>query len=229
MRGTPEGIRKSVVEHLLWDGRIEGADIDVQVDGHHRVTLTGTAPSYLIKQAAGEDALTIAGVTALHNQIRVHSTDGGPQRRGEDLHKALSTLLALYPSFSADRVEVSVNDGNVELHGAVDAYWKKLRAEELAFNVKGVHEVRNELAVTPSRAPLDREIAASIQEALQRTGSADLSRVNVTVRGGRVTLSGTVDDWGGYAGAHNAAKYTRGVVDLTNELTIGKPGPVESH
>ncbi|MBD3346638.1 MAG: BON domain-containing protein [Chitinivibrionales bacterium] len=220
MAQTAEDIRKSVVEQLLWDGRIEGADIDVRVDDHFRTTLTGTAPSYMVKQAAGEDTLRVSGVSRVYNQINVLSEDGGPRRSGEDLQKTIHTLISLYPNFAKDSVDVSVGDGKVVLQGSVDSYWKKLRAEEIAFDVKGVQQVVNDLTVVPGHKPLDEEIAESIQNALKRTGIIDPANVGIKVEGGRVTLSGTVDSWSAYSAAHTAAKYTRGVVDLTNELVI---------
>ncbi|MBD3420608.1 MAG: BON domain-containing protein [Chitinivibrionales bacterium] len=224
MAVSAEEIRKSVVEHLLWDGRLEGAEIDVNVDASNKVTLTGTAPSYLIKQAAGEDALSVSRVSEVYNQIKVKANDkSGPWRSGEALRKTIEDILSMYPNFAADSLEVWVTDGKVGLSGSVDMYWKKLRAEEIAFDVKGVQEVANEITVVPTRQPLDEEIANSIKDALRRTGGADPSQVSIEVEGGRVTLSGTVDTWTAYTSAHSAAKYTRGVVDLVNRLMIKNP------
>ncbi|MBD3320919.1 MAG: BON domain-containing protein [Chitinivibrionales bacterium] len=214
-------IRKNIIEHLLWDSRIESADINVEVDEDHRVTLTGTAPSYMVKQAAGEDALRVSGVGMIYNQVAVEAPVGkGPQRSGEALEKAITSVLSLYPDFDEDSIEVSVSGNMVTLTGSADSYWKKLRAEEIAFEVGGVRRVINELSVVPTHTPLDREIARSIQNAIARTADIDLSKIGIEVDGGRVTLSGSVDSWATYSAAHTAAKYARGVVDLTNELTI---------
>jgi osmotically-inducible protein OsmY len=220
MKRSPKDIKQDVIEHILWDARVEGADIDVDCDADAVVTLRGQAPSYLARQAAGQDALSIPGVRTINNHIGVKSLQDGPQRSGQELRTTLRDLFALYPNLAQEPIDVEVADGRVALHGSVDAYWKKLRAEELAFDVSGVHEVKNMLTVVPSGTLLDRQVADDIQAAIRRTGKADPGRLTVVVEGGRVTLSGTVDDWEGYSAVHTAAKYTRGVVDLTNELTI---------
>ncbi|MBD3316823.1 MAG: BON domain-containing protein [Chitinivibrionales bacterium] len=213
-------IKQDVTEHILWDARVEGADIEVECDERGVITLQGRSPSYLARQAAGQDALSIPGVRSVNNQVTVQRIRKGPERSGEELCRVLRDLFALYPNLAEEPIKVEVSDGIVALHGSVDAYWKKLRAEELAFDVAGVKEVKNMLTVAPSGNELDRKVAEDIEAALRRTGKADPARVTVVVDGGRVTLSGTVDDWESYSAAHAAAKYTRGVVDLTNELSI---------
>lgn len=220
MQRSIEDIRQDATEHILWDARVEGADIDVECDEHGNVALRGRAPSYLARQAAGQDALSIPGVRSVDNQVAVQSVSRGPRRSGEELRTVLRDLFALHPNLADQPVEVEVSDGTVALHGSVDAYWKKLRAEELASDVAGVTKVRNTLTVVPSGNQLDRQVADDIQAALRRTGKTDPARVTIVVEGGRVTLSGTVASWEGYSAAHAAAKYTRGVVDLTNELKI---------
>jgi hypothetical protein len=49
----------------------------------------------------------------------------------------------------AHDISVTTTDGIVQLHGRVHSLWEKRIAEEAAASAPGVHEVRNELIVTP--------------------------------------------------------------------------------
>jgi len=89
-------------------------------------------------------------------------------------------------------IEVSVRSGWVTLNASVDAYWKKLRAEEIATTLTGVLGVTNELAVVPSDAYEDKLIADNIVSALDRNVHVDAESVDVRVNDGVVTLSGSV-------------------------------------
>jgi osmotically-inducible protein OsmY len=44
--------------------------------------------------------------------------------------------------------------------------------------------------------------------------------VNVKVKDGKVTLSGSVPDWAGYYAAYDAARYALNVVDVVNNLKV---------
>jgi osmotically-inducible protein OsmY len=218
MLREPVETKKDIVEHLLWDSRIEGADIDVEVDDEHGVTLSGTAPSTLVKQAAAEDAFAIPGIRRVANKITVQEGTSGLPHKGRALQSALQTVFSLYRGM--DNVEVQVADGHVRLSGSVDTVWKKMRAVEIACETAGTEQVQNALAVVPSHSPQDKAVAESILSAIRRTGKADPEKVTVEVRGGEVTLTGTLDNWEELSSVYSAAKYTHGVISIDNRLRI---------
>lgn len=218
----PEAIRQDIVEHLLWDSRVEGANIDVDVESGGKVVLTGSAPSGIAREAASDDAQSIPGTESIDNEIAVESQQRGPERSGRELQLALVDFLKLHSAFDSDTLEISVLDGVVNIRGAVNAWWKKLRAEELILEVRGVRRVQNELDVVPSKAPHDQQVAEEIRESIRRTGKADPVKIDIKVEAGRVTLSGEVDSWDGYTAAYNAAKYAHGVKGLTNQISIDR-------
>lgn len=61
----------------------------------------------------------------------------------EDINEALTK----HPEVDATHIEVSCENGEVTLKGTVNERQEKRRAEEIAEEVSGVKEVRNELRV----------------------------------------------------------------------------------
>jgi osmotically-inducible protein OsmY len=215
---TDEQIRKDIIKQLQWDNRINSTNINVEVN-QHVATLSGNVSSYMQKTAAQMDTLSITGVTEVHNHLKIIS-DNASQFTDEQIAKNIKTVISLNPVLNPDTLEIRVNKGSVFLGGSVDEYWKKMQTEEIIFDVPGVSDVVNTLSVVPTNSPYDKAISADILSALQRISNIDIQKINVTVDGGRVTIHGRVPDWHAYTAAHNAAKFTRGVTDLTNKLVI---------
>ena len=213
-------IKKDIVEHLLWDSRIEGSDIQVGVDDDLSVTLSGTASSPQVKQAAAEDAFAIPGIAKVANTIEIREPAHGTQRKGEELQSTLESIFAFHRGL--DTVEAAVEDGTVHLRGSVENLWQKMRAEELASETAGSENINNSLTVVPNSTPRDETIASGILSAMERTGKVDPRKLTVEVRGGYVTLSGKLNTWEELSAAYSAAKYARGVIDIDNQLRAGR-------
>jgi len=211
-------IKKNIVEHLLWDSRIEGSDIQVDVGDDLSVTLSGTASSPLVKQAAAEDAFAIPGIAKVANTIEVEEPVHGIRRTGAELQSTLESVFAFHRGL--DRVKAVVENGTVHLSGSVENLWQKMRAEELASETAGSENIINALTVVPNSTPRDETIASGILSAIERTGKVDPEKLTVKVRGGKVTLLGTLDNWEELSAAYSAAKYARGVISIDNQLRV---------
>lgn len=216
---TDEQVRNDIIKQLQWDSRINSTGIDVEVK-EHIATLSGNVSSYMQKTAAQMDALSIAGVTEVHNHLKIVNDTSYQKFTDEQIARDIKTLIALNSVINPDTLEIRVDKGIVFLGGSVDGYWKKIQTEEIVFEIPGVRDVVNMLSVVPTSSPYDTAISADILSALQRISNVDIQEINVTVDGGRVTIHGRVPDWHAYTAAHNAAKYTRGVTNLTNKLVI---------
>jgi osmotically-inducible protein OsmY len=118
------------------------------------------------------------------------------------------------------RIKVMVLDGVVRLEGAVDSYWQKFRAQELASEVVGVIGIRNLLTVVPTMSLSDEEIGRNVTGTLQRIPGLDASAVTIKVEHGIVTLTGAVPDKLAFRDAENVALYVRGVIDVNNGLLV---------
>lgn len=219
MHRSADQIKEDVVRHLLWDERVGDTDINVEVSESGTVILSGSVDSAIVRQAAGEDVLQIAGVSRLENQIELKSSCSQSTSHGKVLARRLKMLFALNPSVDEHTLSMAVEGNEVYLGGTVESLWKKLRAEELVFTIMGVERVCNKITVVPSKRPLDRQIAKDIADTLERLG-IDRSTLNIQVNGAKVVLSGEVRGWQSYSAAYSSAQFTRGVIDVDNNLAV---------
>ena len=208
------GIARKVADQLYWDNRISAYNIKVDADDGN-VVLTGTAPTNRARRIAEKDALDVSGVVSVDNQIVLE--DAVPTDR--QIKVDIEQILEDNPDINASSIHVSVDKGAVTLEGSVDAYWKKMIAEELISMMPHVYALFNKLSVVPTKAVNDKIIAATIVDAMDRNKWIDIHWVTVKVEKGIVTLAGKVPNWAAYHGASNAATYTAGVVDVINRLT----------
>jgi osmotically-inducible protein OsmY len=65
-----ERIRRSIVDQLFWDDRVNAADIDVDVSGGW-VILVGKMATNQVRTAADQMVLTIQGVQGVSNDLVV--------------------------------------------------------------------------------------------------------------------------------------------------------------
>lgn len=221
MERSSEDIRKDIINQLKWDNRIDEKGIYVDVTDH-KVVLSGFVYSHFQRSEAEMNCRTIPGVTAIENNLKIRRPEGVPSVEDKQIEWDIKSVLSLQSTFDRSNIEIAVNNGIVILSGSVDEFWKKSKAEEIVSDVPGVYEVINSLSVVPTGSPYDQSIAADILGAISRVGTIDLESINVEVDGGRVRIKGKVPDWQSYSATHNAAKYTTGVTDLTNELVISR-------
>jgi osmotically-inducible protein OsmY len=98
----------------------------------------------------------------------------------------------------ATGIEKSVNNGSVLLTGRVETIEQKVLATKLAWEIKGVREVVNEVQVTRDNSLRDKakDLAASAQLRAALIGDQNISSLNfsIDVVNGIVYLSGVASD-----------------------------------
>jgi osmotically-inducible protein OsmY len=124
------------------------------------------------------------------------------------------------PEVDPTDVGVEVDDGVVTLTGTVDSYWKKWAAERAALRVDGVRAVANDIVVKTSGLRTDTDIAKDVAEALESNVLVPDDRIKITVKNGWVTLEGDVDWRFERDEAENTARHVKGVVGVTNLITV---------
>lgn len=214
-----EDIKKDVVDQLYWDGRIDAANVQVEVS-EDRVILSGTVPTVASRHAADEDAWLVEGVRAVENRLTVEHPAGVPTPSDDTIASRVADTLLWHPDIDSSDIAPAVSKGWVTLKGSVSSFWQKMLAEELASGLSGVFGVINELAVVPSKDVTDQSIARAIVSALERNTYVDPEKVNVEVTNGVVTLSGAVPNLMVYRAAADTARHTVGVVNVINRLTF---------
>src|ERR1019366_2535427 len=78
-----------------------------------------------------------------------------------------------------------------------------------------------------SMAKADSHIKHDVLEELKWDTRVNETDVGVQVKGGTVTLTGTVDSWAARVAAQNAAHRVAGVLDVANDMRVKLPGSFE--
>ncbi len=214
---TDESIAKDVVDSLYWDSRVDASKVSVKVD-NGIVTLSGTVPTSSSRAAASEDAWVITGVREVNNKIKVDYLMEAPSDNNiaSNIKDRFDWDDDLFPY----DIQVNVVAGWVTLESTVDTFWKKVRAEDLAFSTRGVVGVMNKIAVVPTQTIADESLAEDLINALDRNVNVNVDDINVTVENGTVSLTGTVPSWSAKRAAYDTSRYTLGVKEVKDRVTV---------
>jgi len=133
---------------LIADPDTKARQIDVEVF-RGIVQLNGFVDSPENKAAATRVASSIRGVKKVDNNLVVQESSRSAGEVIDDgvITAKVKTALIEDPMVKAHQVEVSTREGVVQLSGFVDNADAKRKAAELARNVSGVKDVRNDLTV----------------------------------------------------------------------------------
>lgn len=219
MTRREEGLKKAIVDRICSDSRVDARDIGVYVSGGH-VVLRGIVPSDLARDSAQADALQVAGVADVDNQLEVQQPTAEAASTDREIESQVRAALAESPSTGEGSLGVTFHDGIATLEGTVDGLWRKLQAERVAAEQAGVSSVRNLIEVLPSELASDSMTARAIRESLERIDSIHIQTVDVNVQDGVVFLSGSVSSESARQAAHNAALHMPGVRDLCDNLVV---------
>ncbi|MDY7110102.1 MAG: BON domain-containing protein [Planctomycetota bacterium] len=219
---SDEEIKVDIIDQLEWDDRVDASDISATVD-NGVVSLRGSVPTWLTRSAAYADAWAVDGVIDVQNALRIEPPRVNSPEDDAELKRHAEMILGFHPDVDERRASAEVEDGVVTLSGSVDAYWKKLNAEEAVSNIGGVVDIRNNLTVVPRQTALDETIAGQVEAALRRRPLVEAQDIDVQVEGGVVRLSGEVATWAARRSARDAALHTPGVVDVRDRIRIRPP------
>lgn len=212
-------LQSEVIAELTWDDRVDVRNIDVEVD-EGDVTLTGTVPTYSQKHAAELDAWIISGVRSVDNRIKIEFPEDFEVPSDSQIRANVEASLMSNSLVDSTKITVKVAAGVVNLEGTQETYYEKAKAEDIALDVRGVIDVRNQITVVPSESLTDEAIGDTIISRLRRSAFVNAENVNVTVQNGIVSLSGKVDGWSAYKIALDSARFTTGVIDVIDNLRI---------
>lgn len=218
---SSEETQKKIIDQLLMDSRIDVRTIAVEVNDE-TVQLTGTVPSLAALTAAENAARSIEVIKNVVNKIKIRYPGDMDIPDDSSIASNVQNAITLDRNIKSDLVKVEVNDGVVTLYGSVDSYWNKVRCQEVISSIPGVNQIINRLTVVPTGNSDDNQVAQQIRESLQRMSEISLEHITIEVEKGVVTLTGKVPHWNAYYSAEFAARNTRGVLDVHNELILAR-------
>jgi osmotically-inducible protein OsmY len=182
------------------------------------VTLTGAVPTYAQKRAALDMARRTSGVKDVTDSIKVAPPEPRTDKQIiEAVRDALKTNLG---KDSADKINVAVTDRVVTLTGTLPSSYPKQVAAFLAGLTAGVVDVRNNITVKPTIQRTDPQIAMDIRSRFLRNALIKGQDLDLTVKDGVVTLTGTVGTFRQVEQAEAIVRFTPGVVDVLNQLFV---------
>ncbi len=214
-----EEMKKNIVDQLYWDDRVDASRVKVEVVDS-KVVLSGVVQSFSARRAAEIDASMIPDVSVIENRLAVEFPPALPAVTDEELKSRIEKIYLWSGNIDFSALGVSVEAGHVTLEGNLDAFWEKMRAEDLVYDLLGVLSVTNAITVVPSESLPDMAIADDIAAAFRRTGEIDINTVDISVQDGIVYLAGTVLSPSARHMAGNIAWHTAGVIDVRNDLIV---------
>lgn len=139
-----------------------------------------------------------------------------------NLQRKVFDELAREGALQSTDVYVDVQDRTVILSGAVTSYPEKLAAGRAARRVRGVMEVRNDLAVVlaPAQQRSDRDLGDAASCVLDSDVTVPGDKIAIGIVSGWVTLSGVVDRYAERLAAEDAVQRLAGVKGVTNLIKV---------
>lgn len=179
-------LQRDVIAELEWDPTVF-ASVGVEVK-KGVVTLSGHVSTLDSRCHAEQAARHVYGVKELDNQIDV-TLAGTTRRTDADIARTALDLLQWTTDASRNAVRVEVENATITLSGTVDWDYQRQDAAESIQRIIGIRSVVNLIEVRPkSTSP----VTPAIEAALSLRAKTGGTRVNVSVAGSVVTLSGCV-------------------------------------
>lgn len=213
---TDSQLQQDVMAELKWEPAVHAAQIGVEVkDGV--VTLAGEVSSYYEKLNAERAAQRVAGVKALAVEMKVKLGEFG-KRTDADIANSAKNVIGWTSSLPADAVKVMVEGGWVTLSGDVEWQFQRQDAADSVRYMVGVTGVSNQIAIKPTLSAT--VVKSDIEAALKRSAAADAQKISVAVKGGDVTLTGTVHNWDERDLATRTAWASAGVRNVVDKMNL---------
>jgi osmotically-inducible protein OsmY len=143
-------------------------------------------------------------------------------RTDAEIGKDVKEELMWDPMLIASEINIIVKHGIVTLSGYVNAYNKRLAAENATWKVRGVRAVAEELKVqlTAEEGISDIEIAENILTAFKLNTYIPEEKIHITVTDGWIKFSGELDWNFEKDQAFNTIINLKGIKGYTNQVTV---------
>lgn len=216
---TDMQIQEDVQQQLRWNPILNATQIGVAVK-NGIVTLSGQVDSYAKKIEAEKDALKVAGVRAIAEDMHI---DVSPvtSRTDAEIAEAIINALKWHSEVQDEKIKVKVEDGIVDLEGEVEWEYQRRSALNAIQNITGVKLVLDFTQIKQKTKALD--IEKKICAAFERHATMDAQQIKVEVSDNKVTLRGIVRSYAEREDAEAAAWAGPGITSVDNCITIGVP------
>jgi osmotically-inducible protein OsmY len=216
-QGSDAAIAAAVKRAL--SGQSDLRRLAVSVAGS-QVTLTGRVPTLWLKMDAVKRTLKVEGVKTVVSDMELPKLESD-----QNLALALGRAIDGYAYYTVfDYIDAVIRKGVITLTGSVTPDRNKSEEiEELVARVRGVQDIDNQIMTLPTSQG-DDDIRASLYSRItQNTHFEDVPidrhpPFHIVVDRGSVTLWGFVQGEIEYRELETLARYTPGVLRVTNHL-----------
>ena len=233
-----EAVAEAVRDVLRYDPRVRSFDPSVHVR-EGVVMLAGTVSNLKARLAAEQDAGNVVGVWDVHNLLQVQVPSSVPDVL---IHQQAKVALAIDPYVGHYAFTMSVSNGRVQLYGSVATHFDQEHAADVVAGINGVVELANHVQVFAldderfatasvggpsglsalSNIERDQLLQQRIRSHFYWSALLHDQDIEINVRDGRITLTGTVDTWLERRAAANDA-FACGARDVNNHLRLPTP------
>jgi osmotically-inducible protein OsmY len=212
---TDMQLKQDIEEELLWDPRVNAAQIGVTVD-KGAVSLLGTVDTYAEKWAAEDATKRVGGVRTVAQDLTVKVL-GEHQRSDSEIARAVQSALEWNVSVPK-AVTAKVQHGEVTLEGMVPWNFQRDAAERAVRHLAGVVAVHDCLTLKPHASAA--QVKEKVEAALQRQATKDAKSIHIDTSGGKVTLTGHASSWQSIEDATSAAWAAPGVTEVVDQVKM---------
>jgi osmotically-inducible protein OsmY len=216
--GSADSATVAAVKKAL-SGQSDLRRLAVSIDGT-QVTLTGRVPTLWLKMDAVKRTLKVEGVKTVASEIDLPKGESDA-----NLANAIGRAVDAYPYYTVfDYIDAFIKNGVVTLTGSVTP--DRNKGDDIAeavAKVRGVQEIRNQIMMLPTSQG-DDDIRSSLYSRItndQNFENLPIDRhppFHIVVNRGAVTLYGFVQGEIEYRQLETIARYTSGVLRVTNNL-----------
>ena len=192
-------------------------EFEVTANHNNAVTIEGKVKTYYDKLRIFQIVSKVKGVRTIVDNVRVDAPilpDKEIQSNIVNELKRVSSIL------EPERIEVSVDNGEVILRGKVSFYREKLMAQTVASWEKGVKGITNNIIVLPpAKAVSDSNLKIILNGILYDQFPVE-KNVFFTINNGIVDLNGSVNSLYAKKRIEDEFSSIIGIVEVNNNLTV---------
>src|ERR1039457_5922159 len=142
----------------------------------------------------------LVAATLVASAVAADKGNAKPPLTGADLEKGVRHEILIYSKYTLwDDISFRIDNGNVELLGAVSQPYKKSDIERIVQRIPGVASVTDQIRVLPLSPQDDRlrlQVARAIfrDPVLSRYAMGAIPAIHIIVDNGKVMLTGAVNN-----------------------------------
>ncbi|MCG7854077.1 MAG: BON domain-containing protein [Methanosarcinaceae archaeon] len=214
-RPSDNDIKFWVKNAISEDPQIDTTAVKVEVL-NGIVTLSGEVGDLAAKNYADLEAKKVSGVLGVINKLTVSPS----YIWDTDIAQIIRHRIINSAAIESENINVVCIDGKIKLSGDVTSWSEKEEAGLLASEVRGVKDVQNNLIVNWKISRADNAIEKDVRACLKRDVYLIDLPIDVSVKNGVVTLSGTVGSEYQKNRAYNDARWVNNVTGVNNNLKV---------